>query len=233
MYPPTSPVRSIFRFFARFLRTPITLITARLEKLAHNYHSTSQYNPPPPRAHRKKRFRLGDIFILCCVIYAVSWNASNLGSPLHLPYNSNWVGLALHLDQFWGMFSPHPPKAHWYYVIQAYQHDGTEFELFKNEGIFKWEGNKPFNFDKPNPFHLSFKNHRWYKFFEMGFNGDGHENIRLNFGRWVCREYNAVHSGDERLHSYKVWFLLEWQQLYGERSAPSKQVLWEHMCYHK
>lgn len=36
------------------------------------------------------------------------------------------------------MFSPHPPKAHWYYVIQAYKDDGTEFELFKDEGIFKY-----------------------------------------------------------------------------------------------
>jgi hypothetical protein len=36
------------------------------------------------------------------------------------------------------MFSPHPPKAHWYYVIQAIQDDGSEFELFKNEGLFKY-----------------------------------------------------------------------------------------------
>ena len=123
-YSPTAPFRALFRPVARFLRAPIGMVKTRLQKLAHHYQATTRYNPPPPQVHRKKRLRfypssslpvlssltlhnrLGDIFILCCVIYAISWNASNLGSSMHLPYNSNWVGLVLHLDQV----SPPPPS---------------------------------------------------------------------------------------------------------------------------
>lgn len=238
IYPPTYPLRALFSACARPLRKSLAswtdLAGKQIAQAAHQRHLESYELTPPPKQHRKKpRIRFGDIFILGCALFALSWNASNLGSPIHIPYKHNWIAFVFHIDQFWGMFSPHPPKAHWYYVIQAQGDTGEEFELFRNEGIFKWEGNKPFSFDKPSPFHLSFKNHRWYKFFEMGFNGDHHENIRLNFGRWICREYNSVHSGKERLYTFKVWFMLEWQALYGGRAPPSKQVLWEHVCYLK
>lgn len=233
-YPPTYPLRVLFRPLRKPLAKISDLVLYPLSSSARKCHVASHEQTVPPKLPRKKpKVRLGDVFILLCIVFAISWNASNLGSNLHLPYRYNWFGLTFHLDQFWGMFSPHPPKAHWYYVIQAYNDKGEEFELFRNEGIFKWEGNTPFSFDKPSPFHTSFKNHRWYKFFEMGFNGEGHENVRLAFGRWVCREYNTLHLGADRLHTYKVWFLLEWQTLYGGRAPPTKQVLWEHMCYHK
>jgi len=220
----------------------LRLITFLSSKIASDYHTKSLANNAEVKeSHRYQNYykdngspvKLGHLFVMGVVFYCLSWNMGNLGSSYHLSPDYNWIGLALHVDQFWGMFSPHPPKAHWYYVIQAEMDDGDEMELFRNQGIFRWEGNKPFSFDKPDPFHLSFKNHRWYKFFEMGFNGDNHESVRLNFGRWLCREWNSRHSGAEKLHRYKVHFLLEWQNLYGKRNPPTKQILWDHICYHK
>jgi len=237
-----SPIPFIFKISQKYLpKKFIGIISVFTEKLFKSYHLKSLENrlanisKPPQKQYYKQKspIKLGHIFVMLVALYCLSWNMGNLGSEFHTPVAYNWIGLALHVDQFWGMFSPHPPKAHWYYIFQAELEDGREVEIFKNEGLFRWEYNIPFNFDKPEPFAPSFKNHRWYKFFEMGFNGANHENVRLNFGRWVCREWNARHEGNDRLYHYTVHFLLEWQNLYGDRNPPTKQVLWDHICYVK
>lgn len=82
------------------------------------------------------------------------------------------------------MFAPYPPNVEWYYVIQAELDNGTEVELFNNEGtpiqlanlvsfhsgLFRWEATYPFTWNKPNPFWKSYKNHRWFKYYENGLN---------------------------------------------------------------
>jgi hypothetical protein len=68
-YPPTAPVRSLFRFAARFLRTPIVFAQMKLEKLAHYYHSNTRYNPPPPQVHKKKIFKYTILLFIFSFIY--------------------------------------------------------------------------------------------------------------------------------------------------------------------
>ena len=183
-------------------------------------------------------------------------------------------------SQSWGMFSPHPPKQHWYvpsplrplallfislflslslfpsfsfhllamsrwYAIWAEKHNGEKFELFKNAGLFtyalsnlfspallflifsllvfsllllssllfnsinlcnhRWEGNTPYSLDKPDPFHKSFKNHRWFKFFGMlnsSFSLFVHLHIKKENSSNICSEngYNAKHKPEVRLY---------------------------------
>jgi len=131
------------------------------------------------------------------------------------------------------MFSPHPPKSHWWYVIEAKLDNGTTTEIFKNEGLWNWEGNSPFNFEKPDPFYKSFGNHRWYKYFENGYNSKDSESLRLNFGRYLCREWNARHRGASMLHTFTVHFVIESQRDDGTRTPFTHSPLWNHICYEK
>lgn len=131
------------------------------------------------------------------------------------------------------MFSPQPPTASGWHIIEAVLQNGTKVELFKNEGLWKWQGTYPVSFDPPAPFHKSYGSHRWYKFWENGFNGGrANENgVRLNFGRWICREWNARHSGEARLVQYWIHWVLEYHHLDGSRSRRPHQTLWHHVCW--
>lgn len=239
-------VRAVFAHSP--LAWPFTPLAAPLSRLLSLLHSRSlpfpeKENVRHATGYRKRKFfgprakRVGKIassvLVLFLAVYVISWNMGNIGVQYHFPPSMNAIGWLLHIDQSWGMFSPHPPKAHWWYVIEAESDKGVVFELFRDSGLFRWEGNTPFSFDKADPFHESFGNHRWFKYFENGYNNRNRMDLRLHFGKWVCRQYNARHLGVDRLYHFKVHFVIEDQPLEAPRENQRSEVLWEHICYEK
>jgi hypothetical protein len=113
----------------------------------------------------------------------LSWNAGNVGyHKIGTPGSLRWVAWFFHVDQSWAydfrrnfvvtafrMFSPRPPSIQWYYIIEGELDNGKPVELFRNEGMFNFEGS-PMSWEKPDPFYKSFKNHRWFKYYENGIN---------------------------------------------------------------
>jgi hypothetical protein len=83
--------------------------------------------------------------------------------------------------------------------------------------------------------YLGFKNHRWVKYYEIGFNNHGQqEKIRLHWGRWVCREFNTRYHGVQRVKSFQVWIVfetLDLDKMDGTRNPAGKSQLWNHVCY--
>jgi len=145
----------------------------------------------------------------------LSWNAGNLGFHQYSTPNELrtfiWI---THLDQSWSMFAPRPPDSWWYYNIDATLDDGRNVELFNNGGIFTWEPSEQ-TWQRPDVFYVAFKNHRWFKYFENGLNSHAENSLlRLNFGRWICREYNKRHSGKDKLWKFSLYFVRR-RQRYG------------------
>lgn len=102
-----------------------------------------------------------------------------------------WLMLSSHLDQSWAMFAPSPPYVQWWYNIEGKLDNGTQVELFNKGALFTHVPNE-FSWEKPSvsngDFKISFKNHRWFKYFENGYNSHAtHEALRLEFGKWICR----------------------------------------------
>lgn len=130
------------------------------------------------------------------------------------------------------MFSPRPPDSWWWYNIEAELDNGTKAEIFANGALFTKVPN-PFTWEKPKPFYLGFKNHRWFKYWENGYNM--REDLRLDFGRWLCREWNGVHNGGSRLYKFNVHWMSERNdpKFDGTRIFQGHQTLWSHMCYEK
>ena len=63
-------------------------------------------------------------------------------------------------------------------------------------------------FDKPYSVHDSLGNHRWFKLFENGLNSHEYrEELRLHFGRWLCREFNARNFDDDRVYHDFIFVL--------------------------
>jgi len=174
-------------------------------------------------------------FLLYLVI---SWNFGNINmhqySTPHSLRSALWM---TQLDQYWGMFAPRPPDVMWWYNIEGDLHDGRKAEVSNDGALFTFEPNIPHTFDKPQSVHNSMGNHRWFKLFENGLNSHEHkEDLRLNFGRWLCREYNSRHYGNDRLWKFSIHWMnerVDIQKQDGTRYPLPKQTLWNHMCYEK
>lgn len=174
-------------------------------------------------------------FLLYLVI---GWNFGNIGMHQYsTPYGLRSVLFVTQLDQYWGMFAPRPPDVMWWYNIEAELHNGRSAEVSQDGALFTFEPNIPHSFDKPYSVHYSMGNHRWFKLFENGLNSHEHrEDLRLNFGRWLCREYNARHEGDDRLYKFEIHWMnerVDVQKQDGTRYPLPRQTLWRHMCYER
>lgn len=175
---------------------------------------------------------IAGIAIVCIFwwLYATLNQVPGVATPV-------WYGIvSLHLGQEWAMFSPHPPTTGFFYVIAANLTDNRQVDLFRERGLFRWHG-APLTW-QPEPradFAASIGNHRWFKYYEAFNWGQGYSDIdaiRLNFGRWICREWNARHEGNDRL-----WYF-EWHMITHSLDHVTKMrlpydhaVLWSHMCF--
>jgi len=175
-------------------------------------------------------------FVYYCLCLVISWNFATHGyanlAPTAAGYAIIWT---LHLDQSWAMFSPRPPDVHWWYNIEGRLANGTKVELWDHGAVFTHVPN-PFSWEKPNPknFVVSFKNHRWFKYYENGYNTHSeNQEIRLEYGRWVCREYNKVNFNQKHLVGFSVHWMnerLDTNLMDGTRIPGSKHTLWNHQC---
>jgi hypothetical protein len=180
---------------------------------------------------------LRNIFCFILLWIVVSRNQQSLGyHPLPIPDAMQPLLHVLHLDQHWAMFTPSPPNSWWWYNIEGELGDHTKVELWANGGLFTHIPNVPHSFDKPpnHKVYLGFKNHRWFKFFENGYNHHAaYETLRLEFGRWLCREYNTYNHGNQRLWKFAIHLMNEVDnpQHDGSRSFAGRQTMWNHLCY--
>jgi hypothetical protein len=188
-----------------------------------------------PRKRAKHVARsAGAVALVCVTAYTIMWNIGKLEEPpFKFPQSLQFIGSALHIEQSWDMFSPSPPTTHWWYVINAETDTGEKFDLFKNAGLFNWKGTAPVSYDKPDSIHESFKNYRWYRYYESGYNPGHRTDIRLSFGRWICKSYNARHFKTERLFHFRVHLVKEDQNPDGDRDNQRTEELWAHVCYEK
>lgn len=189
----------------------------------------------PVRQVRKVRRLASTIFALFMMAYCFSWVAGNINvQPLSIPGDLHYIAFITRMDQMWNMFSPGPPRINWWYTIEGALDDGTKVELWLN-GLQKWEAvHEPYSVAKPTNLGEVTGNHRWVKYYEFLNWGGNSEDIRLHFGRYVCREYNRRHWGRERLWQWNLVFHTEENQLDGKPPIPQKDVnFWSHYCYDK
>jgi hypothetical protein len=179
---------------------------------------------------------LGNVVTGFLLYLIITWNFGNIGMYQYSTPNSLRSFLYVtQLDQYWGMFAPRPPDVMWWYNIEGDLHDGRKAEVSNDGALFTFEPNLPHSFDKPYSVHVSMGNHRWFKLFENGLNAHEYrEELRLNFGRWLCREYNSRHTGDDRLWKFSIHWMnerIDVQKQDGTRYPLPRQTLWNHMCY--
>lgn len=165
--------------------------------------------------------------MLCaaCVIYVFLWNlrTTDFGKySRFFPPDYNWIGYAIRIDQMWNMFAPKPLIDDGWYVIPAHLRGGNEVDLMTEAAPAQWE--------KPAFVLPSYRNQRWRKYLLNLWERDnsGH---RLHFGRYLCRNWNASHTGDETVQTLQIYFMKETTLPKGEVAPVEKVLLWSHDCF--
>jgi hypothetical protein len=137
------------------------------------------------------------------------------------------LGPFLGLDQYWGMFAPSPSKEDGWYVIPGELRDGQKVDLMP---ITRDDyGKHPISYEKPQDITATYKNEHWRKYLENIYNQD-HADQRLYFGQYICRQWNAHHTGADTLETFRIIYMLELTLPDYRQSKPEKVDLWNHRC---
>lgn len=140
-----------------------------------------------------------------------------LGAPMRL----------LRIDQYWNMFAPHPLINDGWMVIPARLADGSEIDLLHPE--------RAPDYAKPHHYSQTHRNIRWHTY--LGRLSDREFSAHLlNYGRYLCRTWNAEHFDDpelrkQRLMTFKIIYVTEPTPPPGGTAVTEQSVLWRHECF--
>ncbi|HET7273488.1 MAG TPA: HTTM domain-containing protein [Rubrobacter sp.] len=213
---------------ARIVSLPRTLIsgTPPQDEPAAG-HGTPNGPPVEPQPRMLRSSLVTNLLAFIFLMYVLCWNLTTVNA-FTMPERLFPVGPFLGLDQYWGMFAPSPSKEDGWYVIPGNLRDGQQTDLMSvtrdDYGLHQ------VSWAKPKDVPATFKNEHWRKYLENIYSKD-HADQRLYFGQYICRQWNARHTGAEQLETFKITYMLEMTQPDYKYSAPQKMVLWEHSCF--
>ncbi len=161
------------------------------------------------------------------LVYVFCWNLTTV-SEFSVPDRVYSLGYSLGLDQSWSMFAPYPSKAGGWYVIPGTLRDGQEVDLLPvtSDDLRLHE----VSWEKPEHVGSIYKNQHWRKYLSNILKEEEYTDQRLYLGRYLCREWNAHHTGAQQLMTFQITYMLEETLPDYKSSAPQKVVLWEHRC---
>lgn len=183
-----------------------------------------------PLKWRPYRWHLGVIlqmFATFCLVYVIFWNVRALNFNRYVKYFPRyWNGIAnvLRIDQYWDMFAPYPLKDDGWYVIPGQLRNGEEVDLFRGGASVSWE--------RPELISATYPSQRWRKYM-MNLWKKKNKDHRLYFGRYLCREWNSRHKGEETLETFQIYFMLEKTLPPGQPTTIQKTKIWDHDCFKK
>lgn len=155
----------------------------------------------------------------------------NFAAIFHYPINASSYALGsyLQLDQAWGMFAPFPLKEDGWYVIPGQLRDGREVDLmpltrgdFGQYAAVSWE--------KPSSVAATYKYERWRKYLTNLWQREN-SGQRLYLGRYLCRTWNAHHTGTQQVLTFQIYYMLEVTQPDNRPGTPERVLTWEHNCF--
>ena len=180
-----------------------SLVWERGRRLLLPRSSQEQSSPALPPVQASRWAQALAAFLL---VYVVVWNLLDLPATsayarqIFPPY-AGLVGHLLRLDQRWDMFSPYPLRGDGWFVMPGTLRDGSRVDV--------WTDRRGISWDKPSNVSAQYPNDRWWKFMERISGGWNREAALDAYARYVCREWNTRHDGQERLETFQIFFMQE------------------------
>jgi len=139
-----------------------------------------------------------------------------------IPKQIKAVGTSLRLNQKWAMFAPYPKRGSIWFVIPGKLKNGKEIDVFREEGPVVW--------DKPELASNMYPTQRWRKYMsnlaKKKFKGR-----HLQYGRYLCREWNSRHKGGKRLDNFEIYLVVEITLAGPLEEVQERKLLWRHWCF--
>jgi len=171
------------------------------------------------------KIRVTDLVVLFFCFYVVWWNIGTANTDFEMSPGLKSIGISIRLDQFWSMFAPYPMKDDGWFIIPAKLANNKEIDMF-NDG-------EPLSYEKPQYVSKTFFDSRWRKYM-MNLWSVSHQDKRLFFGRYLCRQWNWYGEGQGNnqytLKTFKIVYMREITLPNYKVKGPDAIVLWEHQC---
>ncbi len=158
------------------------------------------------------------------ILYGFCWNLHDLLKPgSQMPKSVKWIGCALNLRQHWGMFAPGPMRDDGWFVIPGRLRNGTEVDLMKSDGApVVWE-------EPPSIMELNRSDH--LTLYYMNIHRPHNSHFVHPWGKYLCREWNATHSEEEQVLTFKIIFMERMIQKDLQPPKMRKVVLFNQRCF--
>eukprot|EP01132_Coremiostelium_polycephalum_P001164 gene1164-1474_t len=215
----------IFRLkLVRIIYTKITNLSTNAS--TKGWKCIDKLYPSTPVVVKRSYFKEIACFLL--LIYVLNWNLAGL-YQYSVPTSIRWIAPVLKIDQFWAMFSPYPSKDNGWLVYPGILSDGSEIDIFTGRNV---------TYEKPELISATFPTQRWRKYL-MNLQSSYHQDKRLNYGKYLCREWNwwGRHPGPKQLVSYKIVFMWGVTPNMPQPGEPlpadpdyKQIILWDHKC---
>ncbi|MCA9397007.1 MAG: hypothetical protein KC649_07525, partial [Candidatus Omnitrophica bacterium] len=165
----------------------------------------------------------GNVIAAGMLVIIIFWNWSTLPEKKnHLPIPVQRIALRLGLDQRWSMFAPYPRTADGWFVMPGQLRDGTTVDI---------RTGKPVNWEKPKNYAASIPSDRWRKYYENYAYGNDFNDFRMDYGKYLCREWNSSHPYQKQLMTYKIEMKREDELPNYKTSKPRDVHFWTHYCF--
>ena len=162
------------------------------------------------------------------LLWIFCWNLINVSSFM-MPERAVPLGTFLGLRQSWGVFAPNPPKDSGWYVIPGTLRDGQQVDLVTAVTHNDFSRGEGVTWEKPQDVVDTYGNKYWRDY--LGdIRGKEHADQRQHFGNYICRQWNARHSGVEQLTELEIVYMKETTLPDYQRAIPEKVVLRKHSC---
>lgn len=188
-----------------------------------------------PLVERPYTTRLPWVLSLCAFVLVAYMPFSFLFGirAMELPSELRQAQYAFRLSQSWRMFR-RPIRWVSYYVIEATLADGRKVDLFGGRGRIHPEAAKPLTWDPPEVMQASsfWANFRWRRYLSS-YRQQDHQGYRLYYGRYICRTWNGVHEGDDRVQRFRVYRVVLTRDFMTQPfvEEPERRLLWRHWCF--
>ncbi len=125
----------------------------------------------------------------------------------------------LHINQAWRMFAP-PAMTNGWFLVPGKLADGNTVDLFRDGKKLDWT--------KPSASQM-FPSERWRRYLFNHTYGKN-KNYWPYYGEYLCRTWNATHSGPQRLQSLELIFMAKKTPPPGQVAEYTKRVMLKHSC---
>jgi len=203
------------------------------------FFGAASIDPPSPRLSAYPvRWLASQALCTVMVAYLVFWNIGvSSNRNFEAPAGISWFGSMFFMQQDWRMFGEPVRRTGWI-SIPGKLADGTNVDLALAGGplpsLEAARAPEGWGLERPERTIYRVINDRWLVVLDRIIHRKRGEDLPRAYGRYLCRSWNATHSGDEQLQRFELLFLHRptkpFPHAYSTRDYEVDQV-WVHGCF--